>query len=423
MTYGVANWMRSEWGTSVKAALIVLVAVVLLEVVALLVAEIFGKKKVRSAVPATEEKPDETAATVAEATEPIPDTVATEASTGDEIEPEETAVFTDGKDAETGMMQVGDTYIKVRYNRSFTAMLVQADDALKGYYNDLRNELMRYGMKSRISWSNESWYVGRTTYAKFAIRGKTLSLYLALDPAVYEGTKYPFRNVSETAKYREVPMQCRIKSDRMTRWTKELIAALAEKHGLTRTDMPEQNFRPDYRDTTTLVKEKLIKLYYSTHSDKSRQELENAAAADLKIKDRAPRDFTTKLMRADNLTKARYSAVKNELLRYGMKPRISTAYESWYIGRVTYAKFAIRGKTLTLFMALDPAEFEGTKYNFRNVGNVNKYETVPMRVNLKSDRSVRWVKELLSVLAEKKEWARTDRVEEDYRYVKKVRKK
>ena len=156
---------------------------------------------------------------------------------------------------------------------------------------------------------------------------------------------------------------------------------------------------------------------------RSEQELEQAAVASLKQQDKAPRDFSTKLMRADSLTKARYSAVKNELLRYGMKPRMSTSYESWYIGRTTYAKFAIRGKTLTLYMALDPKEFEGTKYNFRNMSTVGKYETVPMRVNLKSDRAERWVKELIATLAEKKGWQRAELGEEDFRYVKKKRKK
>ena len=40
-----------------------------------------------------------------------------------------------------------------------------------------------------------------------------------------------------------------------------------------------------------------------------------------------------------------------------------------------------------------------------------------MRMKLKSDRSVRWVKELLATLAEKKGWQRTERREEDFRYV------
>lgn len=435
MFSSTVSFICSEWGIAVKTVLLIIVSTVLLAVICLLVAESIGKRETIVGVPQDDndgkavapDRADDAPVVESEqkpenASEPSVEQES--AASADEIEPDETATFEDDdNNNETGTMIVGDSRIRVRYNRSFTAMLIQADDTLKGLYNELRNELMAYKLKQRMSWSAESWYFGRTTYAKFVIRGKTLSLYLALDPEKFENTKYVFYNVRETAKYRDVPMRVKVKSERAARWAKELVAAMAEQYGLTRVDMPKRNYRPDYRDTKSLVKDKLIKLQYVASPDKSKQELESAAAADLKVKDKAPRDFSTKLMRADSQTKARYSSIKNELLRYGMKPRLSTSYESWYIGRTTYAKFAIRGKTLTLYMALDPQEFEGTKYNFRNVGTVGKYETVPMRINLKSDRSARWVKELLATLAQKKGWERADRKEEDFRYVKKTKKK
>lgn len=435
MFSSTASFICSEWGIAVKTVLLIIVSTVLLAVICLLVAESIGKRETIVGLPQDDNDGDAVApdrvddAPVVESEQKPenasePSVEQESAASADEIEPDETATFEDDdNNNETGTMIVGDSRIRVRYNRSFTAMLIQADDTLKGLYNELRNELMAYKLKQRMSWSAESWYFGRTTYAKFVIRGKTLSLYLALEPEKFENTKYVFYNVRETAKYRDVPMRVKVKSERAARWAKELVAAMAEQYGLTRVDMPKRNYRPDYRDTKSLVKDKLIKLQYVASPDKSKQELESAAAADLKVKDKAPRDFSTKLMRADSQTKARYSSIKNELLRYGMKPRLSTSYESWYIGRTTYAKFAIRGKTLTLYMALDPQEFEGTKYNFRNVGTVGKYETVPMRINLKSDRSARWVKELLATLAQKKGWERADRKEEDFRYVKKTKKK
>ncbi len=435
MFSSTVSFICSEWGIAVKTVLLIIVSTVLLAVICLLVAESIGKRETIVGLPQDDNDGEAVApdraddAPVVESEQKPenasePSVEQESAASADEIEPDETATFEDDdNNNETGTMIVGDSRIRVRYNRSFTAMLIQADDTLKGLYNELRNELMAYKLKQRMSWSAESWYFGRTTYAKFVIRGKTLSLYLALEPEKFENTKYVFYNVRETAKYRDVPMRVKVKSERAARWAKELVAAMAEQYGLTRVDMPKRNYRPDYRDTKSLVKDKLIKLQYVASPDKSKQELESAAAADLKVKDKAPRDFSTKLMRADSQTKARYSSIKNELLRYGMKPRLSTSYESWYIGRTTYAKFAIRGKTLTLYMALDPQEFQGTKYNFRNVGTVGKYETVPMRINLKSDRSARWVKELLATLAQKKGWERADRKEEDFRYVKKTKKK
>lgn len=415
------------WNAAIKAVLIVVVSVMLAGVVALLAMEIIGKRNDVSPLPQAEgDSREQPAEENAEEQPPEEETTTVddeEPSDDREMELTDEAVLVDDEEQfEMGTVIVGETRVKVRYNRSFTAKLIQADDTLKSAYSDLRNELVRYGLKSRMSWSNESWYLGRNTYAKFAIRGKTLSLYLALDPDEFEGTKYIFRDARGVEKYREVPMRVKLTSDRAVRWSKELIFAAAAKKDLKRQDLPEENFRPDYRNTTSLVREKLVKLHYVTTPNASRQAMREAAAADLKAIDRTPRDFTTRLMHADSELKARYSAVKNELLRYGMKSRMSTGNESWYRGRVTYAKFAIRGKTLFLYLALNPAEFEGTKYHFRNVAEVGKYGTVPMCVKLKSDRAVTRVKELIATLAEKKGWPREEMEERDFRYVKKKKK-
>lgn len=440
MTAFTVGLLCAEWGATIKTTLIVAVSITLAAVIALLVLEIIGRFKKEnfetavksdSAEPEKElekdknepeaEQPQNEAVERAEDSAPV-----SESEDGDEeisakaesVELAEGAVLVDDdENVDAGTMIVGEQYLKVRYNRSFEAKLIQSDDMFKGRYNALANELLRYGLKRRSSWGNESWYKGRNTFVKFAVRGKTLSAFIALDPEDFEGTKYVFKNVRDIAKYRDVPMQVKCKSERAVRWIKELFAELAAKYDLPRNDVAEKNMRPDYRDTASLVREGLIKLYCVATDRVTREQMQEAAAADLKARDKTPRDFTTKLMRADSVLKSRYSEIKNELLRYGMRSRMSAANESWYKGRITYVKFAIRGKTLSVYLALDPKEFEGTKYNFNNMGTVGKYETVPMRVKLKSDRSVRWLKELIATLAEKKGWERSALEEQDYRYV------
>lgn len=278
-----------DWSSGVKIILIVAAAVLLAVVVALLVAEIVGKRKrrvihenVQAAEPVAEPAAEPVAEFVevpAEAVEeiavaesepqPVPEVEIIEPAVevaeyapDEEIELTEDAVLLDeGED--TGRVQVGATQFKVRYNRSFTAKLIQSDDILKGRYSELKNELMRYSMKPRMSWTNESFYKGRVTYAKFAIRGKTLSLYLALEPAEYAETKYKYEDASEVAKYAKTPMRLKLKSNRSVRWAKELIAQLAAKYGLERVEREEEVFRPEYEETTPLVARKLIKLYYA----------------------------------------------------------------------------------------------------------------------------------------------------------------
>lgn len=415
-----------EWGYAIKTSLIVIISAMLLAAVGLLVLEIIGVKSSNVAPPQNVAKPEEPPLLLMPSA-PLEQELAAAEDADDEQQPEselelaaEAVLVDDAGGAEAGTVIVGESELKVGYNRSFTAKLVQSEDPLKGFYSVIKNELLRYGLKSRMSWSNESMYRGRKTYAKFAIRGKTLSLYLALDPAKFEDTKYNFDDAGHTAKYRDVPMRLKIKSDRAAAQAKELISVVSVN---VRTELQELNFRPDYRDTASLVREGLIKLYYLGDDAASKEEKRSAAVQGIKKLDKTPRDFTTKLMRADSELKTHYSAIKNELLRYGLKQRMSTGNESWYRGRTTYAKFAIRGKTLSLYMALDPDEFEGTKYNFRDTGNVNKYGKVPMRMKIKSDRSVRWVKELIATMAEKKGWSREELEEKDFRYVKKRKKR
>lgn len=117
--------------------------------------------------------------------------------------------------------------VSVRYDRSFTARLIQADDVLKGYYSELKNELLSYRkVRARTSWRQESFRKGRELYAKLEVRGKTLCLYLALDPAAYADSKYIVEDVSELKRNEFTPCLYRIKNDRRLRYAKELIATL-----------------------------------------------------------------------------------------------------------------------------------------------------------------------------------------------------
>ena len=117
-------------------------------------------------------------------------------------------------------------YVNIRYDKSFEAKLIQGDAQLKSYYSALKNELLSYKKVSvRRSWQHEAFRRGRTTVAKLAIRGKTLRLYLALEPALYDETKYRVEDASEHAKFAKTPLLYRIKNDRRCRYAKDLIAA------------------------------------------------------------------------------------------------------------------------------------------------------------------------------------------------------
>jgi hypothetical protein len=86
--------------------------------------------------------------------------------------------------------------------------------------------------------------------------------------------------------------------------------------------------------------------------------------------------------------KAYYSKLKNHILSYkGVKARMSWKHESFNKGRDQLFKLKIRGKTICLYCALNPDEFEVTKYFHKAV--VSKaYEKVPMLIKIRSDRAL-----------------------------------
>lgn len=113
------------------------------------------------------------------------------------------------------------------------------------------------------------------------------------------------------------------------------------------------------------------------------------------------RTFLEKLEMANEIVQERYDDVKAFLVYYGAKPRISKSCETYRIGRKAVAKMAIRGKTLSLYLALSPNEFMETKYKFSDVSDVKRYQLVPMRTKLRSSRSVKWAKELIKTMMDK----------------------
>ena len=116
------------------------------------------------------------------------------------------------------------SYTIIRIIKSFTARLSQSTNESKNYYDNIKNELMSYkNVKSRISFKYETFKVGRNNIARLRFRGKTLCLYLALNPADYENTKYKVEDMSGISSSSEVPTMYRINLPRRANYAKELI--------------------------------------------------------------------------------------------------------------------------------------------------------------------------------------------------------
>ncbi|MBE6699921.1 MAG: hypothetical protein E7584_06780 [Ruminococcaceae bacterium] len=152
--------------------------------------------------------------------------------------------------------------IVTRYRRSFMSRLVQSQGEVQEYYSEIKNKLLSYkGVKSRISWGNESFNKGRNYIAKVNAKSKTLYLYLALDPATLEEGTYNFEDMSAKKKYENVPVLIKIKGPRKLKYALELIDKICQEN----LALPEvKNFEPTdytvpYWTTEELVKTGLVK--------------------------------------------------------------------------------------------------------------------------------------------------------------------
>ncbi len=155
-------------------------------------------------------------------------------------------------------------YIIIKYSKSFQAKLIQSDGETKNYYSRIKNCLLSYGgVKSRISWKWEAFRIGRKTVAKLRMRGKTLSVALALDPARYEDTKYIVESLAEVKSYAETPCLYKIKNDRRLKYCAELIDVVMAENGLTAgLAMQDEDYAAQFPFETTeaLIERKLIKV-------------------------------------------------------------------------------------------------------------------------------------------------------------------
>lgn len=153
---------------------------------------------------------------------------------------------------------------KLRYDRSFLAKLALSDDNVKEFYADIATELLSYDkVKSRTRWSGVAFSFGRNTFARVAIVGKTLSVYLAVQPTDFQVGKYRARNVGDVKKYEKTPSMYKVKSDGALRNVIKLIGEIAARMGLTvRETLPEpvspKDFPSDNFDN--LVTRGLIRL-------------------------------------------------------------------------------------------------------------------------------------------------------------------
>ena len=150
----------------------------------------------------------------------------------------------------------------MKYNRSFIARIIQSTDEQKRYYGQVKNALLAYKkVNSNIAWGAERFNKGRETIARFKIRGKTLCLYLALDPNEFATSVYHHTDVSDNKSMHGTPMMVKIKSPRGVKKAIRLIDIMLEKRNGVKREIAERDYAAMYPYETIeeLIEEGLVK--------------------------------------------------------------------------------------------------------------------------------------------------------------------
>ena len=150
----------------------------------------------------------------------------------------------------------------MRYNRSFIARIIQSSDETKTYYGKVRNALLSYRkVNSNIAWGAERFHKGRETIARFKIRGKTLVLYMAIDPKEIEYSVYHQKDVSNNKSLHGTPTMIKIKSPRGVKKAVRLVDLMLEKRDGIKRNVPERDYAAMYPYETMeeLIEDGLVK--------------------------------------------------------------------------------------------------------------------------------------------------------------------
>ncbi|MCF0116529.1 MAG: hypothetical protein HUJ61_00585 [Bacilli bacterium] len=134
-------------------------------------------------------------------------------------------------------------------HKNFTDKILNADPDLQAKYNEICSLIDSYGVKARIAKSNESFRFKKKLLVKMTVQGKSLKVFLALDPFDYVNkTKFTLKDVSEKHAYAEVPVLMKVRSDLSLKRVKTLIGDVMIKNGVLQEIYTYHDYVEDLRN-------------------------------------------------------------------------------------------------------------------------------------------------------------------------------
>ena len=93
----------------------------------------------------------------------------------------------------------------------YDRLLGASEEQIK-MYNEIKHELICYGVIPRYSNSGESFRYNKVRYAKITFTLKGLRVYLALNPENFKDSKIPIDDMSNIKTFKDIPLSIKVKS-------------------------------------------------------------------------------------------------------------------------------------------------------------------------------------------------------------------
>ncbi len=127
------------------------------------------------------------------------------------------------------------------------------------------------------------------------------------------------------------------------------------------------------------------------------------------------KSFEALLIQSEGLVQDYYSNLKNEILSYErVKSKMMWRYDNFTYNGISLVKIAIEDDDLLMYFALDPSEYEDSKYKIKDASNKKGFEDVPAKLEINNFKDVNSAKELISEMMDSYAIEKVDSKYEDY---------
>lgn len=186
--------------------------------------------------------------------------------------------------------------------------------------------------------------------------------------------------------------------------TKEDVRAILEEVIVRQTIVKEV-----VKEVPVVVKEVVKEVPVQVVVQPEVKKVSEPAPAPVKAKVETPRPASAKVDReyeripfqqrmksADKEMKSNYNELKSEILSYGAKSRISNTGDTFRLHTKTYLKITVAGKSLKLYFALNPKNYEKTTLPVQDASHIGIYQEIPLIFKVKSPLSMKRAKQLIA---------------------------